>query len=191
MSVTFGTKSNENYCPIYKQGLHDLLTSCHLSDDQSKNPDNPNIPMEFQFQGKGFHICNLDIRHLKSKLNDVNLILSSTNRVDILGFCETFLNKNIDDSILNIHGYQFERKDRGQCNIITPDNGRGVLIYIANHLNYVHRNDLESQNVESIWLEIRLKNSNSFLVFQCIDPIRQSGVDRKLFEATRQIVDCI
>ena len=113
-----------------------------------KIPINPNIPREFQFQRKGFHICNLNIRHLKPKLDDVNLILSSTNCVDILGLCETFLNKNIDDSILNIHGYQFERKDRDQCNFTTPDNGGGVLIYIANHLNYVHRNDLESQNVE-------------------------------------------
>lgn len=134
-----------------RNDAENLLTSCHLSDDQSRNPDDPNIPRKFQLQRKGFHICNLNIRHLKPKLDDVNLILStisSTNRVDILGLCETFLNKNIDDSILNIHGYQFERKDRDQCNLIPPDNGGEVLIYIANHLNYVRRNDLESQNVK-------------------------------------------
>ena len=75
-----------------------------------------------------------------------------------------FLNPNTDNSILNMKGYHIERKDRDQCHLITPDNGGGILVYIANHLNYTRRNDLESQNVESIWLEIKLKNSESFLV---------------------------
>ena len=40
------------------------LTSCHLSDDQSKNPDNPNISREFQFQRKGFGSL-MRIKYLK------------------------------------------------------------------------------------------------------------------------------
>ena len=67
-----------------------------------------------------------------------------------MGLCETFLNQNTDNYILNMQGYHIERKDRDQCHLITPDNGGGRLVYIANHLNYTRRNYLEFQNVESI-----------------------------------------
>ena len=134
------------------------------------NSNNVSIPREFQFQNKGFHICNLNIKHVKPKLDNINLILSSSNNVDIQGLCETFLNQNTDNSILNMQGYHIERKDRDQCHLITPDDGGGILVYIANHLNYTRRNDLESQNVESIWLEIKLKNSKSFLVCSVYRP---------------------
>ena len=92
-----------------RNDAENLLMSIYLSNEQSKNPDSPNIPIEFQFQSKGVHKCNLNIRHLKPKLHDVNLILSCTNRLDILGLWETFLNKNIDNSILRVSLYSHQR----------------------------------------------------------------------------------
>ena len=134
-----------------------MSTALSPSENQPKYPSNATYCREFRFQRKGLHICNLNIRHVKPKLDDIHLLLYSSNHIDILGLCETFLNQNTEDFILNMQGYHIERKDRYQCNLITPDNGGGVLIYIANHLNYVRRNDLESQNIESIWLEVKLK----------------------------------
>ena len=144
---------------INENDTSNMSTAFSSSENQPKYPNNATYCREFRFQRKGLHNCNLNIRHVKPKLDDINLLLSSSNHIYILGLGKTFLNQNTEDSILNMQGYHIERKDRYQCNLITPDNGGGVLIYIANHFNYVRRNDLKSQNIESIWLEVKLKNS--------------------------------
>ena len=48
--------------------------------------------------------------------------------------------------------------------------GGGVLIYVADHIDFVRRNDLESADVESIWIEIKIKNNKSFLVCSVYRP---------------------
>ena len=53
---------------------------------------------------------------------------------------------------------------------IETTNGGGIVIYIGNHINYVRRTDLETQGIESIWIEIRIKNSKSFLVCSVYRP---------------------
>ena len=67
---------------------------------------------------------------LFNKINDVNLFMIS-NKIDILGLNETWLNKDISDSFLNIPGYQLERAD-------SPDNVRkhGVAFYIRIDITY-------------------------------------------------------
>ena len=104
------------------------------SDDNISTADEINEHVNFKFNRRGFHICNLNIRHLKPKLDDVKLLLRFSNSVDILGICEMFLNKNGDDQTVGIEGYTFERKDRDQCDEIATDNGGGILMYIANHV---------------------------------------------------------
>ena len=92
-------------------------------------------------------------------------VMLSNATIDIFGVCETFLNQNTDDQTLTMPGYTHERKDRSDYDdISTSANGGGVLIYIRDQLNYVRRHDLESNEIESIWIEIKLKNSTSFLV---------------------------
>ena len=84
--------------------------------------------------------------------------------IDVFGICETFLNETVDDKLLTMNGYRFERKDRRKCNPVSLNKGGGILIYISNNLNYSRRNDLESHEIESVWLEIELKNSKPFLI---------------------------
>ena len=48
--------------------------------------------------------------------------------------------------------------------------GGGVLIYVADHVDYERRIDLESTEVESIWIEIKIKNSKSFLACSVYRP---------------------
>ena len=65
-----------------------------------------------------------------------------------------------------MEGFNFERKDRAaltQGALNTKRGGR-VVVYIADHINYKRRNDLESSEIESIWLEINLKNTKPFLI---------------------------
>ena len=136
------------------------------SDDNKITPDeiDEHSISNLNFKRRGLHFCNQNIRHLKPKLDDVKLLLRSSNSVDILGISETFLNKYVDDQTVGIEGYTFERKDRDQCDEIATNNGGGIIMYIANHVTYTRRTDFESQYIESIWIEVQLKNSRPFLI---------------------------
>ena len=74
------------------------------------------------------------------------------------------MNESVDDSSAQINGYNFERKDRIQTSTNTSCKGGGILVYIAEHVNYVRRKDMESIETESVWLEIIVKNSKPFLL---------------------------
>ena len=41
---------------------------------------------------------------------------------------------------------------------------------ISNRVNYIRRHDLESPDIDSIWIEIKIKNSKSFLVCSVYRP---------------------
>ena len=59
---------------------------------------------------------------------------------------------------MNIDGFVFERRDRvGKL-------GGGLLIYIASHIIYKRRNDLEQSDVENIWIEIKFPHNKPLLI---------------------------
>ena len=65
----------------------------------------------------GLTIGNLNICHLKNKIDDVNLLLNShPGKVHILGINETRLDTDVDDSLIHINNYSFFRKDAEQKN---------------------------------------------------------------------------
>ena len=72
--------------------------------------------------------------------------------------CETFVDSTFCDSEIYINDYITFRKDRLR-------NGGGLVVYVNNHLKWVRRLDLESENIESIWLEIKLPSSRPFLIW--------------------------
>ena len=57
--------------------------------------------------------------------------------------------------------FNFERKDRAALRqgVLNTKRGGGVVVYIADHIKYKRRNDLESSEIESVWLEINLKKN--------------------------------
>ena len=77
--------------------------------------------------------------------------------------CETFLTETTENDALSISGYDIERKDRCETNS-TTNNGGGILIYLNSHLNYIRRKDIECNEIESVWVEIRLCKSKPFLL---------------------------
>lgn len=148
---------------------------CLTSGDTNKDPINSNLNMsnaksEFNFKRRGIHIVNLNIRHLKPKLDEIKLLLDRSNEVDIFGVCETFLNKSVGNDILHIGGYHFERKDRDELVSTTAEKGGGIIVYIGDHINYTRRHDLEDHYIESVWIEIKLKNCKSFLICSVYRP---------------------
>ena len=82
---------------------------------------------EIEFNRKGIHIANLNIRHMKPQLNEMKILLNSTKHIDSFGLCETFLSELFDSDILNIDGYTFERNDRHENNTASANKGGGVL----------------------------------------------------------------
>ena len=154
------------------------------NNDINVTPDSELFSNKFKFDRRGVHIANLNIRHLKPKLDQVNIMLHESD-IDILGVCETFLNKTINDEIINVYDFIHERKDREACTDISSNNGGGILIYLREGLDYVRRKDLETSDVESFWIEVKIKHTNSFLVCSVYRPPSSTAEWSEIF--SRQI----
>ena len=80
-----------------------------------------------------------------------------------------------------MEGFNFDRAALRQGALNTK-RGSGVVVYIADHIKYKCRNDLESSEIESIWLEINLKNTKPFLIRSVYRPPKLScAVDKRVF----------
>ena len=87
-------------------------------------------------------------------------------RFDIITLSETWLSENEKSEKYAIPGYQeVFRKDR--------DQGRahygGVLAYVSNNISCKRRSDLENDNLELLWLEIR-QNDKKLLIGVIYNP---------------------
>ena len=57
-----------------------------------------------------------------------------------------------------IPGYSLVRHDR------EGKTGGGVIAYVSINISYTHRVDLQTEETESIWLQVHLKNSKDILL---------------------------
>ena len=72
----------------------------------------------------------------------------------------TFLvSDNIDNGEIQISGYLAERGDSSYIH------HTGLCVYIKNDLQYLRRKDLESDEVESLWIELQLPLRSVFIGF--------------------------
>ena len=95
-----------------------------------------------------FTVFNWNARSVRNKLEYLEDI---ANEYDVLCITETHLDENITFCDLLIENYaQPFRKDRNCM-------GGGILVYCNENLYTKRRADLESPNVETIWIEIKLK----------------------------------
>ena len=81
------------------------------------------------------------------------------HKYDILAFTESHLDSSIQDSQLSIRNYQDTacfRTDRTR-------NGGGIIVYINNSIPAKRRKDLEHDEVEAIWIEIKINNKTMLL----------------------------
>ena len=102
---------------------------CRSNHSLQLSSKNEHSGTESKFLNRGIRIANLYIRHLKPKLDEIKIMLRSSNGF-FLGTCETFLNTTIPDGVLTVAGYTFERKDRSECDNTSTVNGGGILIHI-------------------------------------------------------------
>ena len=103
----------------------------------------------------------LNIYHLPQKVPDLCVLLNKPESFSIFGVSETRLKPHTPDSAINIPNFSIIRRDpvsRGET---------GIAVYIHNSLQNVvnRRQDLETQEIECVWLE--LKTSKSPTLFIC------------------------
>ena len=97
----------------------------------------------------GINVGHVNVYHLGNKTHDICRLLNESN-LDILGLSETRLNLQPDEQI-EISDFTFFRKDKQN----TGQHGLGA--YINNSvLPFTERRmDLESNNVENMWIQVK------------------------------------
>ena len=88
----------------------------------------------------------LNICSLQRKVNEIQLFFA-TRGIHILGMAETWLKPSISDGELLIPHYKLFRKDRA-------GRGGGVGFYCHESLAIRRRSDLESTDLELIWIDV-------------------------------------
>ena len=116
---------------------------------------------------KGLHFCNLNIRHILPKLDELKILMASEHSPDVLVLCETFLTASVSDNQIHTDGFDVLPKDRSN---IEEKSGGGVLLYTRKSLTCKRRSELESNPIETIWAEIALPNSKPFLICSVYRP---------------------
>ena len=156
--------------PHLKVAVQLLLLLCG-DVETCPGPDRRNIPeLEELVKLRGFKSFHLNVRGLWGNLCHVTDILVNFRNIEIFCLSETHLTDEPED-IFKIEGYDFISKPR------SSGKGGGVAAYISNRVNYLRRYDLESEEIECMWIEIKPKKSKSFLI--CV--IYRSLMDRRTY----------
>ena len=92
----------------------------------------------------------INARSLLPKIDDLTALLSA-NPVDLVAITESWLHKDIEDSLLHIKGFNLFRKDR------TTRRGGGVCVFLRDEFPCTRRFDFENNDFECLWLFLRPK----------------------------------
>ena len=109
---------------------------------------------------KETHIGHINTRYLLNKVHEIAILLKDS-KIDILGISETHLNPTHDDSLFLIPNHVFYRKDSK-----SKVGHTGMCVYINSSIApFVKRRyDLESEKIESIWLELKTSHASPVLI---------------------------
>ena len=97
-------------------------------------------------------------RGLFSKKELVEEFLQRSQNIDIFTLSETLVNKNDMDEMFDIPGFTFVNKPR------KSGKGGGVAAYISDKIKWERREELESEDIECIWLEISPPKTKRYYV---------------------------
>ena len=117
-------------------------------------PDKYTMPFQH-----GLVMACLNINSLLAHIDELRITMYST-KIDILCINETKLDSTIGDHEVCLPGFELVRRDR----IVNDRNGGGVCIYIRCNLNFKIRDDLISEILENLTVEIKKPRSKSILV---------------------------
>ena len=151
--------------PFYEDSIHhnssnnesletsESLTTSH--DILNFEPTDSNSLLNIPSSNSSITIAHLNIQSLIPKIDILRDSLavssSSIKPVTILTLSETWLNNDINDCQITIQGYDLFRTDR-------VTHGGGVAAYVLYHLKVHRRPDLEINEADILWLELRLRS---------------------------------
>ena len=155
--------TSEHQIDTYPQRSEPLLdTSIH------QNGTDPQLPETHLdcFKSKGLHFIGLNARSLLPKVSELRLFSQKVKPATI-SVSETWLDDSITDAEIELPGYSLERKDRNR-------QGGGVCLYIRNDLAYNRRSDLDTFDIESVWIHIHLPKTKPILIASVYRPPNQT-----------------
>ena len=111
---------------------------------------------------KGLTIASLNINGLRGHFDELQLFLQSSG-IHILALNETKLDPQYPKELTAVAGYQQERLDR-TCN------GGGVSLYVRDSVKFKPRDDVPTDSLELICVEIQPPRSKPYLVVSWYRP---------------------
>ena len=108
---------------------------------------------ELLFHSKSFKFIHLNVRNLLPNLSQLQL---EFNNFDIIAPSETFLNKDVNDNDIKMHGFSSPfRRDRNR-------HGDGVCINVKETIFMLVGVELENDNYECVWFKINVKRNTFY-----------------------------
>lgn len=92
------------------------------------------------------HICNLNIRHLVPKIDELRVVMATEKCTHILGLCESFLDPCISDGQVALDGHNILRKNRAEA---LNKCGGGLIMSFRESLNIKRRPEIEISDMET------------------------------------------
>ena len=120
-------------------------------------PERQNKEINSLLRKRGLKLFHQNVRGLLSNKSMIDEVLQSFGKIDLLSLSETHLSTE-PESMMTIPGFTFEKLNR------VKGSGGGVGAYISDRLNYIRRTDLETPELELMWVEIIIKSSRNILI---------------------------
>ena len=126
----------------------------------------------------GLRIGHLNVNHAHNTISEISSILENCGKsFHIFGLSQSRLKKEISNTELNIPGYSSIRRNP----IIHKETGLAICIHKS--VNFRHVSPLEQHHVESVLLEVCLKNSPPILIEFCYRNPSESSDWKETFTA--------
>lgn len=106
------------------------------------------------------HVGHLNTYFLQNKIPDLCVLLNQPTPFHVFGVTESRLNANIDNNAISIAGFSIIRRDPA-----FPGH-TGIAVYVHSSITDItrRRHDIESEHVESVWVEVKANKSAPLLV---------------------------
>ena len=153
--------------------------------DDSQNIKLDNPPSTYtdyftKFKKKGLHFIHCNARSLLPKLSEVKIVAMKTEAA-VISITESWLDESITNAEIHIDNYNIVRSDRSR-------NGGGVCMYIRKDLAFSPRTDLQSDNTETIWIDILLPKTKPILIGTVYRPPKDNDFFEYFEEQLNKII---
>lgn len=158
LSTNSANETTYSLNSINSSPLETSLNAERQHDNSNESVTNLNL------RKKGMNLGFLNVQGLCSrdmtKFSEIQLMLTAENNknLHIFGMCETKLKSHKPTNVFHINGFQTPyRKDNNS------NGGGGILVYVRDHIMSKRRDDLETNDIACLWLEITPNKGKPFL----------------------------